>query len=279
MSLPVLRPQTTDMMRIWTSSTGSRGSPSRNFIRSLPLKRTKSRDKWRYFSYKESWEAGPNKTSCTKVRKRDLRWLRNCWLSPRYQTYLKMRLKKFCLNNMKKSSKMPCMKAFKVKSSLKLLTNCQRNCSDTLKKRESRRRSKRLRPKDVKDKSSKLAAETPNKSSAPVSNACTKKSSKWIKAQLTVTWIGSSTTLWNARPTVKPASWLTYASRKWTSTWRATREDSTITKPWSGTWFSLSYYPTCKEADCKRRSSFNKDGSKRRRRSRYIRRLQRRRRS
>ena len=218
MSLPVLRPRTTDMMRIWTSSTGSRGSPSRNFIRSLPLKRTKSRDKWRYFSYKESWEAGPNKTSCTKVRKRDLRWLRNCWLSPRSPTCPKTKPNKSCSSNIKKSSKMLCMKAFKVKSSLRHLTNCQRNCSDTLKKRESRRRSKRLKMKDVKDKSSKLAAETLNKSFAPVSNACTKKLSKWTKALWTVTWTGSSTTLLSAHLTVKPASWPTYASRKWTST-------------------------------------------------------------
>ena len=277
MSLPVPRPQTTDMMRTWTLSTGSRGLLSRSFIKSQPLKRTKSREKWRCFSCRESWEAGPSKTSCMKVKKRDLRWLRNCWLSPRFPTCPKTKPNKSCSSNIKKSSKTPCMKAFKVKSSPRPLTNCQRNCSDTLKRRELRKRSKRQRMKDARDKFRKLVVETPNKSSAPVNNACTKKSSKWTKAQSTVTSTGSSTTPWNEPLTARRASWPTCASKKWTSTWRATRGGSTTTRPWSGTWCNRSCCRMYREAGCRRRCSWSRDGSRRRQRSRCTRRSPRRR--
>lgn len=89
-----------------------------------------------------------------------------------------MKPNKSCSNNMNKSSKMPCMKAFKVKSLLKPLMNCQRNFSDTLKKKESRKRSKKLKLKDVKDKLRKLVAEMLKKLSEPENSVCMKKSSR-----------------------------------------------------------------------------------------------------
>lgn len=123
--------------------------------------------------------------------------------------------------------------------------------------------------KEENGKSKKQAAETLKKSSGPDNSVSTKKLSKWTKVLLTATWIGLLMTLLKGPLTGRPASWPIWENKRWINIWKATKGGSITTKPWLGIWCSLSYYPTCKEADCRRKCNCNKGVSKKLQRSRY----------
>ena len=221
---------TIDMMKIWTSSTGSRVSPSKSSTSNPLLRKTALKEKLLYYFCRESWEVELSKTLCMKVRRRDWPWLSNCWLSPRSPTCQIMKLNKSCLNSIKRSSRMLCMKVFKVKLSLKLLMNCRRNFWDTLRKNVFNKRLRKLKLNVVKDRSKKLVGEMLKRSFAPENNVCMRKLLKWIKERLTVILTGSSMTLLRERLIDKPALWPTWENKKWINISKVMKEDSTITR-------------------------------------------------
>ncbi len=259
------------MTKIWTLSTGSRVLPSKSSISNRRLRKTTPREKLLFCFCRGFWEAEHNRTSCTKARRRDLHWLSSCWLLPRFPTYQKTKPSKSYSKNTKKSSKTPCTKDSKARSSHKLWTNSQRSSWDTHKKNVSCKKSKRHKPSVANDRFKKLVAGMPKKLFEQESNACTRKLLRWTRVQSTATWTGSSTIQCNGRQTGRPASWLTWENRRWTSICKATRGGLTTTRPWSGIWFSRSCYQTCRGADCRRKCNWNKDGSKRQPRNPFTR--------
>ena len=254
MSSPDQPLPTIDMMKIWTSSTGSRVSPSKSSTSNPLLRKTALKEKLLYYFCRESWEVELSKTLCMKVRRRDWPWLSNCWLSPRSPTCQIMKLNKSCSNSMKRSSRMLCMKACKVRLSHKLLMNCRKNYWDTLRKNVFNKRLRKLKLNVVKDRLKKLVEEMLKRSFAPENSVCMKRLSRWTKAQSIATLTGLSMTF-KERLIDKPALWPTWENKKWINIWKVMKGDSTTTKHSSEIWFSHSCYPTCKEADCRRKCS------------------------
>lgn len=143
----------------------------------------------------------------------------------------------------------------------------RRNFWGLQRKSASRKKSKMLKRKGGRGRLRRLVRETLKRSSGLGNSAYMKRLSRWTRARSIRTWIGSLTIRLRGLRTDRLASWQTWESRRWTSTWKATKGGSTTTKPSSETWCNRSCCQTSKEADYRRKCSFSKEGSSRQQRN------------